>query len=141
MWKIFGLPKMTFSDNLVEDCMNDPRTLSPDPATSSSRADDRKVELSEWNEHIARRLAQNEGIELTQEHLEVADFLRRYYLENGLPEQGRTLAKALEDEFDARGGTRYLRQLLPGGPVAQGSRIAGLPVPPYTEDASFGTTL
>lgn len=119
--------------------MNDPRTLSPDPATSSSREGDRKAELSEWNEDIARRLAQKEGIELKQEHLEVAEFLRRYYLENGLPERGRTLAKALEDEFDARGGNRYLHQLFPEGPVAQGSRIAGLPVPPYTEDASFGT--
>ena len=119
--------------------MNDPRTLSPDPATSSSREGDRKVELSEWNEEIARRLAQKEGIELKQEHLEVVAFLRRYYLKNGLPEEGRTLAKALDAEFDARGGNRYLRQLFPEGPVAQGSRIAGLPVPPYTEDASFGT--
>lgn len=119
--------------------MDDPRTLDPDPATSSSRERDRKLELGEWSEDIARALAQKEGLDLTPDHLEVARFLRRYYLQNGLAEDGRELSTALESEFDARGGRRFLHQLFPEGPVAQGSRIAGLPVPPYTEDASFGT--
>ena len=119
--------------------MEDPRTLDPDPATSSSRESDRRMEIGEWDEETAKRLAQKEGIELKPEHLEVVRFLRRYYLENGLAEDGRQLSVALEGEFEERGGRRHLHQLFPQGPVAQGSRIAGLPVPPYTEDASFGT--
>jgi tRNA 2-thiouridine synthesizing protein E len=46
----------------------------------------------------------------------------------------------LDSEFADRGGRKYLRQLFPEGPVAQGMRIAGLSVPPYTEDEGFGTS-
>ena len=41
----------------------------------------------------------------------------------------RELGDMLESEFADRGGRKYLRSLFPGGPVAQGMRIAGLAVP------------
>jgi sulfur relay (sulfurtransferase) DsrC/TusE family protein len=46
----------------------------------------------------------------------------------------------LESNFAEQGGHEYLRRLFPGGPVRQGMIIAGLPVPPHTEDAGFGTS-
>jgi sulfur relay (sulfurtransferase) DsrC/TusE family protein len=68
------------------------------------------------------------------------NFLRDYYLENGLPESGREISDALDARFTGQGGRKYLRRLFPEGPVAQGMRIAGLPVPAYTEDESFGVS-
>jgi len=46
---------------------------------------------------------------------------------------------ALEEAFHLEGGLRYLHRLCPGGPVAQGCRLAGLPVPPGAVDKSFGS--
>jgi len=45
----------------------------------------------------------------------------------------------LDIEYAEQGGRKYLRRLFPEGPVAQGMRIAGLPVPPHTENEGFGT--
>jgi tRNA 2-thiouridine synthesizing protein E len=119
--------------------MTDARKIMDNPDTSSPRQSDREVEMSDWNLEKGRELAAREGIEPTDEHWQVVNKLREYYLEHGLPESGRELGDMLESEFAEQGGRRYLRRLFPQGPVAQGMRIAGLPVPAYTEDEGFGT--
>lgn len=97
--------------------------------------------LEDWNEERAVQHAAQEGIELTEEHWAVVYCLREYYRLNGPPEHGRELDDMLDKRFDEQGGRKYLRRLFPEGPVAQGARIAGLPVPAHTEDAGFGTSL
>jgi len=51
----------------------------------------------------------------------------------------RELKDALEEAFHREGGLRYLHRLFPGGPVAQGCRLAGLVAPPGAVDKSFGS--
>ncbi len=119
--------------------MQDSQKTVENPDTSSHFRSDRAHELSGWNEADARKLARAEGIELSEDHFAVLYRLRRYYLDNGLAESGRDLGDLLDEEFSDQGGRRYLRRLFPGGPVAQGMKIAGLPIPAYTEDAGFGT--
>lgn len=41
--------------------------------------------------------------------------------------------------FHALGGLKFLYKMLPGGPVAQGCRLAGLKVPAGAKDKSFGS--
>ena len=65
--------------------------------------------------------------------------LRDYFLEVGEAEKGRDLEEMLDEIFAGHGGRKYLWRLFPGGPVTQGMRIAGLPLPPHTEDEGFGT--
>jgi tRNA 2-thiouridine synthesizing protein E len=48
---------------------------------------------------------------------------------------------ALDERFHARGGMKYLYQLFPAGPVAQGCRVAGLPVPFLAVDRGFGSVM
>lgn len=96
-------------------------------------------ELEPWSEDIAREISAKEGITLTPEHWEVVCFMRDHYEECGLASSGRTLLHCLEEEFAEQGGRKYLYRLFPGGPVSQGSRIAGLPLPAYSSDKSFGT--
>ncbi|RMD68686.1 MAG: TusE/DsrC/DsvC family sulfur relay protein [Gammaproteobacteria bacterium] len=96
-------------------------------------------EQDSWSEEEARKIAAEEGIELTEDHWEVINFLRAYYKEHGQPKYARQVLEALEERFADKGGRKYLYQLFPKGPVNQGTRIAGLPHPLYTVDPSFGT--
>lgn len=119
--------------------MNQHRTIHTDPENSSPRRTDRRHDLEEWSRDRSEAIASEEGVDMTEDHWRVITFLRRYYLEQGLADNARELADELDKAFAEQGGRGYLRRLFPEGPVSQGSRIACLPVPPYNEDASFGT--
>ncbi|HHZ88769.1 MAG TPA: TusE/DsrC/DsvC family sulfur relay protein [Chromatiaceae bacterium] len=97
------------------------------------------IGMDDWSEVIATGIAADEGLELTDEHMEVVLFLRDYYRANGGDDPARELSAVLDEQFMPKGGSRYLYTLFPGGPVRQGSRIAGLPAPDHVTDASFGT--
>ena len=99
----------------------------------------RLAELPEWSEDIAGKLAAQEGIALTDEHFEALHLLRNHYSLHGHDLSGPRLLRALEEPFGARGGRKHLYELFPGGPITQGSKIAGLPPPPYSKDPSFGS--
>ncbi|HQT25042.1 MAG TPA: TusE/DsrC/DsvC family sulfur relay protein [Burkholderiales bacterium] len=98
-------------------------------------------ELPEWSEKIAEKLAEKEGISLTDEHWEVIRLLRHHYSLHGRDLSGPRLLRALEEPFGMRGGIKHLYELFPGGPVNQGSRIAGIPAPAYSSDKSFGSVV
>jgi tRNA 2-thiouridine synthesizing protein E len=115
------------------------RVLEETDSVNPQRAD-RELRLEDWDETRARDMAAEEGIELTDEHWAVIYSLRDFYRENGPAENGRLVSDMLDAEFADKGGRRYLRRLFPEGPVAQGMRIAGLPIPPYTEDEGFGVS-
>ena len=114
--------------------------IDHDPATSSSRKEDRVLEMQNWDKEKAVELAKIEGIVLTDAHWEIVDYLRSRYLEQGVPESARDIADDLESIFADKGGNKFLRRLFPNGPVTQGCKIAGLQVPAYSTDPSFGTT-
>jgi len=97
------------------------------------------LELEPWSEAQARTQAEAEGITLGDEHWAVLHFLRERFIHDGQAKSGRHVLKALEQEFAEKGGKRHLYMLFPDGPVAQGCRLAGLPLPPYTTDPSFGS--
>jgi len=99
---------------------------------------DRLRELTEWNQGIAAACATEEGIILGDEHWAVVNFLRDDYINEG-PKTARILTELLEEKFQGRGGLKYLYTLFPNGPVNQGSRIAGIPIPKGATDPSFGS--
>jgi len=45
----------------------------------------------------------------------------------------------LNEKFHTRGGLKFLYTLFPGGPVAQGCRLAGISAPPGSTDQGFGS--
>ncbi|MBE9559228.1 MAG: TusE/DsrC/DsvC family sulfur relay protein, partial [Proteobacteria bacterium] len=51
----------------------------------------------------------------------------------------RQIKDALDEKFHSRGGMKYLYKIIPGGPVAEGCRLAGLDVPSGAIDKSFGS--
>ncbi|HET7833533.1 MAG TPA: TusE/DsrC/DsvC family sulfur relay protein [Gallionella sp.] len=121
--------------------MLDINKMIDDPATKQPEELARKLEMEQWSRAQGEAVAAEEGIVMGDAQWQVVDFLRDYYRQYGLAPAGRVLAGALDREFAAQGGTAYLLTLFPRGPVAQASRIGGLPVPPYTEDRSFGSAM
>ena len=101
------------------------------------RGKDTKYE--DWTEETARSIAQMESIELTEAHWTVIRFLREHYSQHGTSQHARILTNALEEKFQIQGGLKYLYTLFPGGPVSQGARIAGVPVPMDSSNESFGS--
>ena len=82
-----------------------------------------------WDEGLAEYMAKQEGLELTDEHWEVINFLRKFYFKYGLTPMVRLLVKYMRQHHGERITEEYLYQLFPQGPSRQGSRIAGLNEP------------
>jgi len=118
--------------------MADINTYIIRPSPDAPERMDRHNELAHWDRDCASETAAREGIELTDAHWKVITFLRRYYLDHGWPHQPRVLIRELDKAFHDEGGTSYLYRLFPQGPLAQGTRVAGLPEPANVTNTSFG---
>jgi len=91
-----------------------------------------------WTRADAEALATEAGLALTEEHWEVIRVLQGCYKDEVSP-RIRLLRDALEARFAGRGGMKYLFEILPGGPIAQGCELAGLKPPAGSRDPSFGS--
>jgi tRNA 2-thiouridine synthesizing protein E len=76
----------------------------------------------QWTKEVAEEIAKEEGIELTDKHFEVLDYLRNQF-QAGESLSIRKVGKS--GIVDIKG----LYQLFPGGPLKKSSRIAGIPKP------------
>ena len=122
-----------------QEAMQEARDVSVDTDIDSQQRTRRQRVLDMWSEDIGRALAANEDLKLDDAHLAVIYSLRDHFLEHGFAKAGRVLGDMLDARFEDAGGRKYLRRLFPNGPVAQGMRIAGLPVPNLTENKGQGT--
>ena len=91
-----------------------------------------------WTQAHARALAAEAGLDLTDDHWGVVRVLQGCYKDEVVP-QLRLLRDALEARFAGKGGIKYLFEILPGGPIAQGCALAGLKPPASARDTSFGS--
>ena len=88
------------------------------------------VNLSDWDEDVANELAKEEGIDMSDNHWEVVNFLREYYDEYQIAPAVRVLTKAIGKKLGPeKGNSKYLYELFPYGPAKQACKIAGLPKP------------
>ena len=93
-----------------------------------------------WTQIEGLEIAEHEGITLTDEHWDVLHALHEYFSKHVyIQVYARDLHDALDEKFHAQGGIRHLYMLFPGGPIAQGCRIAGLEPPPGSVSAGFGS--
>jgi tRNA 2-thiouridine synthesizing protein E len=93
---------------------------------------------ADWSRQTAEAAAQADGIELAADHWDTIKALQKYFAQNEKPNV-RELHDALDERFHGAGGLKYLYELFPGGPVAQGCRFAGLEAPAGATDKSFGS--
>jgi len=120
------------AEDLMQEVLN-PGAIQRDPEFPHAPFD--------WSREDAERVASEEGLELTSEHWELIRALQEFFHRHkDSPRINmRELHDALEEHFHAAGGRKYLYELMPGGPVAQGCRLAGLQPPPEASSQSFGS--
>ena len=95
----------------------------------------------DWTRDDAIQAARTEDLTLTEDHWEAIRALQSYFAhhEDSASINLRELHDALDEHFHPQGGLKYLYTLFPGGPIAQCCRLAGLKVPPFATDRSFGS--
>lgn len=87
-------------------------------------------DYTQWSEKLAPIIAENENIELSDNHWEVIHFVRDFYLEFNTSPAIRMLVKAMAKKLgEDKGNSKYLYKLFPKGPAKQATKIAGLPKP------------
>ncbi len=80
------------------------------------------VDASQWTREVAAELAREAGIELTEKHYEVLEFLRQANAKG----ETLTIRKVGKSGItDIKG----LYELFPGGPLKFSSKFAGIPKP------------
>ncbi len=93
-----------------------------------------------WTRARALESARQEGLELGEEHWSALRALHEYFARHEPTAINlRELHDALDEKFHRQGGIRHLYLLFPGGPVAQGCRLAGLKPPAGAIDRGFGS--
>ena len=86
------------------------------------------VNVHDWNEDVAKALAEVEGVELTDDHWDVLKYLRDEYLDNGGNQpMERVILKDMAKRWGRKLSSKDLYKLFPLAPSKQGNRIAGLP--------------
>jgi len=77
----------------------------------------------QWTKELATGLAKEEGIELSDQHWAIIEFIRKDGAENGTAPNIRRITKI--------GGfpTKELYNLFPGGPAKKAAKIAGYQKP------------
>lgn len=82
-------------------------------------------EPADWNEDVARALAQEENIQLNDDHWDVIHFMRDYFDEHQVIADVRFVIKHLATRM-GKDAHKKLFELFPYGYVKQACKIAGM---------------
>ena len=86
------------------------------------------IEPQDWNEEVARQLALQEDIQLTEDHWDAIRFMREYYADHQIAPDVRHVTKHLAKRMgpDSRNA---VFELFPYGDEKQACKIAGMKRP------------
>ncbi|MHB8535014.1 MAG: TusE/DsrC/DsvC family sulfur relay protein [Sulfuricaulis sp.] len=95
-----------------------------------------------WTKESALKTAQQEGLSASEDHWVAVRALQEFFAKHEeIAVNVRELHDALDEKFHDKGGIKSLYKLFPGGPVAQGCRLAGLKAPAGAVDKGFGSVM
>lgn len=96
----------------------------------------------DWSREQAEEVAKTEGLTLTEAHWQAVRVLQEIYAHQAEPAlKARDLHDALDEHFHTEGGIKYVYELFPKGPLAQGCLLAGVEPPPGTQDQGMGSAV
>lgn len=89
------------------------------------------LDLDAWSEAFVQVAAEQEALQLTDEHWEVIRFIRDYHASHGVQAPVRDMVKHFRKAWGKeRGSSAYLHKIFPkGGSQKQGNRLAGVRKP------------
>ncbi|AKZ65955.1 TusE/DsrC/DsvC family sulfur relay protein [Candidatus Palibaumannia cicadellinicola] len=88
------------------------------------------INPSDWSEALGLEIANQENINLSEQHWQVIYFVRNFYLKFNISPSMRMLVKVMMQKYgEEKGNSIYLFNLFPKGPAKQVTKIAGLPKP------------
>ncbi len=86
------------------------------------------VNAEDWSEAVAKMIADEEGIEMTEQQWDVVNYLRSEHYENGGNEPNeRTIQKEMGKKWGSKPSSKDMYNMFPQMPSKQGRKIAGLP--------------
>ena len=86
------------------------------------------VNVQDWSEDLAKFMAEQEDIELTDKHWDLMNYLRDEYINNNQNQPNtRNIVKAMSEKWGQKLQQKDVYDLFPKDPSKQGGRIAGLP--------------
>jgi len=86
------------------------------------------VEASDWSEAVGAEIAKEEGIDMSERHWDVVNYLRDEHINNGGAEPNeRTILKAMSKLWGEKVSSKVMYEMFPTMPSKQGRKIAGLP--------------
>lgn len=84
---------------------------------------------ADYSEEVVPVIAAAEGIQLTDAHWNVINFMREQYREEGQTPNFRNMVAKLEEQDDSVDWKKKLYELFPMQPNRQSAKVAGLPKP------------
>ena len=86
------------------------------------------VDQSQWNEEVAKVIAEAEGITLSEKAWEIINYLRdEYFNNNNNQPMERQINKDMAKIWGKKVSSKDMYRLFPKAPSKQGNKIAGLP--------------
>ncbi len=88
------------------------------------------LDPGQWNEEVAKHIAEGEELELTPHRWEIVRFVREHFESRGTVPEARVLIRMLAERHGKEMATRkFLYSLFPYGYGQQACKIAGMRVP------------
>jgi tRNA 2-thiouridine synthesizing protein E len=88
------------------------------------------LDTADWNEKLAERLAEEEGLELDEHRWLIVRFVRDYFEQRQTVPETRTVLKMLRERLGPEQATRgFMHRLFPYGYGQQACKIAGMRKP------------
>ncbi len=102
-------------------------SIEVDGKTIETTATGYLADETTWTEAVAEKLAEIEGLEMTEKHWDVVNYLRDEHINNGGNQPNeRTILKALSKMWGSKVSSKDTYEMFPGMPSKQGRKIAGL---------------
>ncbi len=87
------------------------------------------ADFDDWDEDVARTMAEQDNLKLLDCHWTAIRFLREYYDEHRVPASPRIIVKQIGHRLtDHKCGQRDLKEMFPLGGCKHACRLAGLPI-------------